>query len=269
MRMASIRCKACGASYHYEKEGCCPNCGAYNRPPKRERINADGTVQHMTDAAYEKRQHAQGKMCFEEKECYEDQARQGLRRVEEIISAVLPRPDSKKKKGSSKSITKTVIGIIILYILFGALGRLTKNDVDQPDPDFPGTIVVDPAETDSGDEDPAEDEYAQIFEEVTMQDGTTFSVWGWEKDDEEKELVVLVDAVFAEDSAHTYYATLKCTDPSGEEEALEGSTAIWDEDGFLQLHYPSDRYDELSPAFLELEEWEDGNLILSRIVDLR
>ena len=85
--MATIHCKACGAMYRYEKEGCCPNCGAYNRPPKRERVNADGTVQHMTDAAYERRQHAQGKVCFEEKECheekvcYEDQARQGARRT--------------------------------------------------------------------------------------------------------------------------------------------------------------------------------------------
>ena len=83
--MATIHCKACGAIYRYEKEGCCPKCGAYNRPPKRERVNADGTVQHMTDAAYEKRQHAQGKVCFEEKECheekvcYEDQARHGNR----------------------------------------------------------------------------------------------------------------------------------------------------------------------------------------------
>ena len=89
--MAAIRCKACGRLYDYRKEGCCPGCGAYNRPPKRERVNIDGTVQHMTDAAYERRQHAQGKVCFEEKECYEkkeshsqkvcyeDQARHGNR----------------------------------------------------------------------------------------------------------------------------------------------------------------------------------------------
>ena len=78
-----IRCKACGARYSYEKEGCCPGCGAYNRPPKRERVNPDGTVQHMTDAEYARRSKATGKVCFEEKECYEekvcyeDQARRG------------------------------------------------------------------------------------------------------------------------------------------------------------------------------------------------
>ncbi len=91
--MATIHCKACGTIYRYEKEGCCPNCGAYNRPPKRESVRSDGTVQHMTDAAFEKRQHhAQGKVCFEQKECheekvcYEDQARQGSR------SGSAPRP---------------------------------------------------------------------------------------------------------------------------------------------------------------------------------
>ena len=29
MRMASIRCRACGSVYDYDKEGFCPKCGAY------------------------------------------------------------------------------------------------------------------------------------------------------------------------------------------------------------------------------------------------
>ena len=40
--MASIRCKACGCTYDYNKEGMCPKCGAYNRPPHRERVDPDG-----------------------------------------------------------------------------------------------------------------------------------------------------------------------------------------------------------------------------------
>ena len=31
--MSAIRCRACGRSYDYEKQGLCPKCGAYNRPP--------------------------------------------------------------------------------------------------------------------------------------------------------------------------------------------------------------------------------------------
>ena len=45
--MATIHCKACGKSYNYEKNGCCPECGAYNRPPRREQVYADGTVHHL------------------------------------------------------------------------------------------------------------------------------------------------------------------------------------------------------------------------------
>ncbi|MBQ2061393.1 MAG: hypothetical protein II458_01835 [Oscillospiraceae bacterium] len=97
--MANIHCKACGTIYRYEKEGCCPNCGAYNRPPKRESVRSDGTVQHITDAAYENRQHARGKVCFEQKECheekvcYEDQARQGKRSGSpQVPSGPAPRP---------------------------------------------------------------------------------------------------------------------------------------------------------------------------------
>ena len=36
--MATVHCKACGKSYNYEKNGCCPECGAYNRPPRREQV---------------------------------------------------------------------------------------------------------------------------------------------------------------------------------------------------------------------------------------
>ena len=53
--MASIRCKACGKTYDYRKEGFCPKCGAYNRPPRQEWVDAEGTV------------HYAG----QEKECYE------------------------------------------------------------------------------------------------------------------------------------------------------------------------------------------------------
>ena len=79
--MAMVQCKACGKSYNYEKNGCCPECGAYNRPPRRERVDADGTVHHLT--GQERRSVPRGgKVCFEKKEChekkvcFEDQARQ-------------------------------------------------------------------------------------------------------------------------------------------------------------------------------------------------
>lgn len=39
--MQTIRCAACGRRYDYRQEGCCPRCGAYNRPPRREWVGAE------------------------------------------------------------------------------------------------------------------------------------------------------------------------------------------------------------------------------------
>lgn len=56
--MPTIRCAACGKHYDYRQEGCCPRCGAYNRPPRREWVEADGSVHHGTPSE---------KVCYEKK----------------------------------------------------------------------------------------------------------------------------------------------------------------------------------------------------------
>ncbi len=67
-----VTCKACGKRYNYYKEGCCPECGAFNRLPHREQVNADGTVHHISEEQFWEdgagSQHrGGGKVCFEEK----------------------------------------------------------------------------------------------------------------------------------------------------------------------------------------------------------
>ena len=47
--MATIRCRSCGRIYDYNKQDMCPKCGAYNRPPHRERVDPDGTVHFVED----------------------------------------------------------------------------------------------------------------------------------------------------------------------------------------------------------------------------
>ena len=61
--MANVHCQSCGRTYDYEKYGCCPNCGAYNRRPRREWVDVDGTVHHGASK--------QEKVCYEIKTCYE------------------------------------------------------------------------------------------------------------------------------------------------------------------------------------------------------
>ena len=63
--MVRVKCRNCGKVYDYRKNEICPGCGAYNRPPRREVVDADGTV-HIV----------QEKVCFEEKECHETAAQQ-------------------------------------------------------------------------------------------------------------------------------------------------------------------------------------------------
>ena len=49
--MRNIHCRNCGCHYDYAKEGMCPNCGAYNRPPMRETVDANGVVHHLDAVA--------------------------------------------------------------------------------------------------------------------------------------------------------------------------------------------------------------------------
>ena len=65
--MATLRCKSCGRVYNYEKNGTCPKCGAYNRPPRKEIVEPDGTIHYVT---------TENKVCYEEKECHEEVVRQ-------------------------------------------------------------------------------------------------------------------------------------------------------------------------------------------------
>ena len=68
--MATLRCKSCGRVYNYEKNGTCPKCGAYNRPPRKEIVEADGSIRYVT---------TENKVCYEEKECHEEDVRQETR----------------------------------------------------------------------------------------------------------------------------------------------------------------------------------------------
>ncbi len=49
--MRHIRCASCGKRYDYDIEGCCPACGAYNRPPRRREIEADGLLHTVREKA--------------------------------------------------------------------------------------------------------------------------------------------------------------------------------------------------------------------------
>ena len=75
--------------------GRCPECGAYNRPPQRDRVNADGTIHHLSDSEFfddsATRRRQSGKVCFEREECHEDKVRRSASPFDSV-------PVQKKKK---------------------------------------------------------------------------------------------------------------------------------------------------------------------------
>ena len=133
--MAMVQCKACGKIYDYEKNGCCPSCGAYNRPPRRERVDADGTVHHLT--GQERRSVPRGgKVCFEKKEChekkvcFEDQARRAREKLNSL-------------SGPARQVSLVgvlVAGLIVLSLVSSIVSSCQARRTDYPvDPVTPAT----------------------------------------------------------------------------------------------------------------------------------
>lgn len=128
--MARIKCKNCGKAYRYETEGCCPECGAYNRPPRRERVSADGTIYRMNDSDYLEVRHAQakthsGKVCFEEKECHEEKAcYEEKTRSKKMPAFVAPMLNQTKQQRCNKQGEKS--GIWIIVVIAALVGMVTN-----------------------------------------------------------------------------------------------------------------------------------------------
>ena len=99
--MASIRCKACGKTYDYRKEGFCPKCGAYNRPPRQEWVDAEGAVHYA----------GQEKECYEEKVCYEEQTRRPKLHIRQHVP----------KKGIIGAVIAVIVIIIQLNLVRGCV----------------------------------------------------------------------------------------------------------------------------------------------------
>lgn len=137
--MVKITCEACGRRYDYAKEGLCPNCGAYNRPPRRETVDADGVVHHLNVA--EEITPPEGKACYEEKECHEDTARKvrthksgGNPKIsfpyEKIAAKV---SDYSHKKKSARMVA---IGAVLLSVVTTLIGNLmAKSEPVLPEPE--------------------------------------------------------------------------------------------------------------------------------------
>jgi len=198
--MASIRCKACGKTYD-SREGFCPKCGAYNRPPRREWVDAGGDVHY---AEQEKVCYEQ-KECHEEKVCYENQTRR-------------PRPHIRRPAaGKSPSSAATFIAVAVAVIVLFAVLRGVSGDIfdrNEPMPDY-GCEQVAPAEEIEA----TVREYAEIGASFYLED-SAFAVASlkadWERD-------VLTVYVVEGDTYQTFPYLVQV-----------------DSDGFENWYYPED-----------------------------
>lgn len=151
--MARIKCKNCGKAYRYETEGCCPECGAYNRPPRHEKVNADGTIYHMKDADYLEKRHAKphgSKVCFEEKECYEEKAcyeEQGYYEEENPTTgeAAFTAPTlnriRQQRKPAKVLIPVIIVSIVILVMSLANVLQSCSYEVSYVDENIDPTLV--------------------------------------------------------------------------------------------------------------------------------
>lgn len=140
--MPIIRCKTCGRTYSYEKQGMCPKCGAYNRAPRRERIDPDGSIHYLDDRSAitgAVPNHPRDKVCCEKKVCYEEQTKKpSFQDVENLVATFFPKATGKKLGRDLAIVIAVLVAALILI-----------NNIDftprQPEPDYPISESVYPA----------------------------------------------------------------------------------------------------------------------------
>ena len=205
--MATIRCKGCGALYNYDKEGCCPKCGAYNRPPARERVNADGTVRHMDDASFARHGGGSGKVCFEEKECYERKEchEQDARQYRTVRSQsggqgaapsfAAAQSQRRQAQGAARRVPLIGVSVVVLVVLSMAFNLV--NSIRSGWDEW------------SGDGDEGNTSYAEwmgewdvdgvMGEEIPLSDGTTLCVSQIRWDEDAGEYLVKLERTYPAD----------------------------------------------------------------------
>lgn len=165
--MASIRCKACGCTYDYNKEGMCPKCGAYNRPPRRERVDPDGSIHYLEPRDAAVPPHRGKKVCYEQKTCYEEQTRRSRQPAGIGETDALCAQEWEKLKGGVQrlrtryqtmdkkqrgNVGKIIIAVVTgLVLLLNSCNIHRENNVqDEPDWSEGSSVVAVPEPTYAG-----------------------------------------------------------------------------------------------------------------------
>ena len=118
-----VRCYECGKRYDYDEDGFCPKCGAFNQPPRKTCVSADGTV--VRADGLNERNHADS---FVHRELHAEKRqrrRVGLDKSVERIQRKAPVADRSagKRKGKLENPFFWVVFTIILLNFLSAFLR--------------------------------------------------------------------------------------------------------------------------------------------------
>lgn len=261
--MIFVKCRSCGRRYDYARDDCCPGCGAYNRPPKRELVDADGTVRHISDAEFDGRSHAAlGKVCFEEKECWEEKECYEYEARPEAMQK-RERPAGVKKGG----VLAVGLAIAIACVIAAAFNIISSRESEPYYFDYPG---IDPSifeEYDTGADEPFDEGYTDYrYTDLIAVDGSVFRVLDWWR--EPGVIAVELETEFT-DSEHEFYASLECLGENGYLIPLQEFDTAEGEDDTTILRFLTDD-DALTPQTFVLEEydWESEGLVSTMSVSL-
>lgn len=170
--MARVKCKACGDRYDYHEHGCCPECGAYNRPPQRDWIEADGTVHHMSEEEFfdeaSARRRQRGKVCFEREECHEDKVRRSASPFDSVPVQKKKKKDSSSAGGIKKLVKLVALLVVLVNLLPVLLTMCSVNGVLGGVEDFFTNVSVEPARP---------EQLPDGQTEYTAEAGNTFLWW--------------------------------------------------------------------------------------------
>lgn len=125
--MQKVRCYECGKSYDYDEDGFCPNCGAFNQPPRSAAIGADGAVVRMD--GLNERGH---KGSFVHREFHEENRERAVRGLSRDEKKYAARPACQKVemhrersgKRSGSLVVWIILGIIALNVFSGLVEML-------------------------------------------------------------------------------------------------------------------------------------------------
>jgi hypothetical protein len=240
-----LHCASCGKVYDYRKEGCCPRCGAYNRPPTHQRVEADGTVHYTNDAAYEKDRHAGEKVCFEEKECHEDIARRVRSRFAQQRRPIR-RPANVTPNARKKLLSVVAVVVTVAVSLIGVFNSLMEDH------------VVDVSFGPPSYEQAAEDVIYSQPDEVFYLDGDTFSVTDCSRSEDTLAFTLQggyeVHAMLGYLDGAYDYCTTEDYSVEDTDSGLRYTFTVADADEFLDLTL----YGSYSNAYFDLHAFEDA-----------